>query len=81
VAEDGSVPTGEDSGHPPSALAQPCVPYGVDAVVHKVQSADAQAIVDRVGAQAEVHQLPMRDHAVLVAGERRDRALEEFWDL
>jgi hypothetical protein len=72
VAEPGPGPAGHHGREIPTARRNLRHPDGIDAAVHAVQQARANAPVDRRSVPAQRPQLPDRDHAVLPRGQLRN---------
>lgn len=70
MAQDGSGPTGENGRHPTAPLIKSGPPHRIDAAVDPVQPSPCQAVLNGLGANAELEQLPPRDHSMLLRGKR-----------
>lgn len=73
MAQDGSASAGKNGRDPMSLLIESGPPHCIYAAVDPVQSSPLQAVLDGLGAQAELEQLRPRDHSMLFCGERPGR--------
>jgi hypothetical protein len=78
MAEEGDGPAGQNGSHPPAGAGQAGVADGVDPAVDGVEPARADAPVYRSLVEAEVVELPGRNHAVLPSRQSRDRLLADL---
>jgi len=65
MAQDGSIATGEDGGHPRGLAREHAMTHGEDAAVEHMQSPSRDAMVDRPVADPELDELAPSDDAVL----------------
>ena len=58
MAEDGTLPTRQDRGHPSAFIADIRLSYRIDTAIKTVQAACGDAVTDRTRAQPGTLQLP-----------------------
>lgn len=75
MAEEGVIPVREHRCHPVTTLIYAPPANGIDTTVNDVEAAGLKPSLDRIGAEAEIHQLPARHDPVLAVCERRDLSL------
>jgi hypothetical protein len=62
----GSGPAGKNGRHPLALPAERGPPHCIDAAVDPVQSSSRQAVLDGLGTQSKLEQLPPCDHSMLL---------------
>ena len=75
MTEDSAMPRGEHGCHPPTLSCEDPVADGIDAVVNRMQAAEAPAFLDRVRGNPGTEQLLSGDNAVLPVRKCRDHPI------
>jgi hypothetical protein len=75
MAEHGTRARGKHSRHPAALAPDPQVTDGVHAQVQELQAALPEPQLDRGAIEAQLEELPRRDHPMLTAGEPGESSL------
>lgn len=76
MAEDGVGTVGEDGRHPVSLARELGVADREHTLVDAVQAPDGHAVLNRIATQPDLEELPYRNYAVLLLGQRRDQPVD-----
>jgi hypothetical protein len=76
MAEQGLVAASQHRRDPATVAGQPRMANGVDAAVNEVQPSRVEAVPDRSTIQADLGELPARNHSVLLTSEYRHGAVQ-----